>query len=298
MRVEAGRGRRRRLRHRQARVRRDQGPGAAQAGGQRGPHRTGRSARRRRHSDRGDGLVRWRAVRRMALGAAQTRRRPARGPQPRRRRPGGPDRVAETRPDRRHQRRPRPGHLQQVDRRCADDRAVGPGRVLRAVEDPGHHDRPGGVQARRDAGAGRHRRGEVRRRRHQQPPVRRQEGPAAGRAPREGRSARGHARLAHRLPHPDGVRHRRHRRRLDTPRPDARCARLRRRPDLDDRERRGPDRSARRPGRGGAGRQTQRLHRQGTRRRDRVRVAVVVSAGSRPAAGCESPARWPDKMSG
>ena len=41
----------------------------------------------------------------------------------------------------------------------ADDRAVRPGRVLRAVEGPGHHDRPGGVQARRDAGAHRRRRG-------------------------------------------------------------------------------------------------------------------------------------------
>ena len=49
----------------------------------------------------------------------------------------------------------------------------GPGRVLRAVEDPGHRDRPGGVQARRDAGADRRRRREVHRRRHQQPAVHR-----------------------------------------------------------------------------------------------------------------------------
>ena len=66
----------------------------------------------------------------------------------------------------------------------------------------------------------------------------------------QGRGAGGHARLAHRVPHPDGVRHRRQRRRLDSPRPDGRCARLRGRADLDDRERRRAGRSARRPGLG------------------------------------------------
>ena len=67
--------------------------------------------------------------------------------------PDRQDRRAETRPHRRHQRRRRPGHLQQVVGDRADHRAVRPGRLLRAVEEPGRRHRPGGVQVRRDGGA-------------------------------------------------------------------------------------------------------------------------------------------------
>ena len=62
----------------------------------------------------------------------------------------------------------------------ADHSAVRPGRLLRAVEEPGRRHRSGRVQVRRDGGARQGGRRQVHRDREEQPPVRRQEGAAAG----------------------------------------------------------------------------------------------------------------------
>ena len=115
--------------------------------------------------------------------------------------------VAQARPHRRHQRRTGPRHLHQAVGHRADDRAVRAGRVLRAVEGPGHRDRSGRVQGRRHGQPDHRRRRQVHRRRQEQPAIRRQEGAVARRDLLSGQRSRHHARLAHRLPHQHGLRH-------------------------------------------------------------------------------------------
>ncbi len=176
------------------------------------------------------------------LGAAQPR-----GAQPRRRHPGGADRVAEARSDRRHQRRPRPGHLHQAVGHRADDRAV---RARTHSSSRGRTRRTAIGQAvfKADdmaaliAGVD----DEVRRRRQEQPAVRRQEGAAA----RQGTFYQDSVRVttlgwraptssptwASPSPTPTAT--------LVSARQDGLRARRRRRADLDHRERRGTGRAA------------------------------------------------------
>ena len=106
-------------------------------------------------------------------------------------------------------------------------------------------------------------------------------------------------RLAHRFPHQHGIHHSRHRRRVGSARQDGVRTRWRRRADLENRERRRTGRAACRSDRrkaAGDRWKAQCLHRQGSLRCDRVRVAAVLSGGGRPAAADARPRDWPDKI--
>lgn len=177
---------------------------------------------------------------------SQARIGPARCPQPGQRDSGGPDRGAQTRPDRRCQRRVGRRHLQEAVGHRADHRPVRRRRLLRAMEGPGRCGGNRGVPGQADEAGDRRRRRQVRRRGQEQPRLQRQEGGAAGGQLLRWHDDRDAARLAHRLPDRDGPADRRQHHHVCRRRPPGRdpARQARRRPrfrrcaDLVHRERR------------------------------------------------------------
>ena len=199
------------------------------------------------------------------------------GAQPRRRHPGGPDRGAEARSDRRHQRRAGPGHLLELSEIAPTVAQSGQDAFFEPWKDQATTIGQAVFQARRDAGLDRRRRREVHRGRHEQP----RSSPASRLRCWQGRlnhgRARGpHPRLAHRVPHLHGPE------RL----PTASTADVLIWTTESDEEQAAllADPAVARRGKANM------LHRQGTRRGDRVRLAALLSGGGRPTAAAHRPA--------